>query len=535
MKKRFLGTSLIVLLLSVWCIGQGFEIETLEGGLNTKSDEMSPILLPDGRSMFFTRMGYEIFDHSLMYQGQDLFTSVSYDEYLSTLRQAYLDIGGPWDGPIHEAPANQDIWYYDLSKPALPAEHLKHPLNNALPNSVLSRTPDPNVYYVVNKLNQAGTIEKGISYIERIRDSWSYPSAVEIDDFYTITSEVSLSISYDGKFMIMSANRSDARELDLYLLKQQGEHKWSAPVHLGSSINSSARETAPSLSDDGLTLYFTSNRDGNNDIFFSTRLDDTWQNWSAPKKMDAPINCDYDDGQPCFNSATGYLYFTSKRYGSSDIFRAKIAPPQAQFITVTGRVINERTGQMMKRVAVEYATDGVKPITIFSEDGMYKIQVPRGKKYQIRATKAAFGDGTGEVFFKNESRVFHAEYVLDLGMQPYGVNEQIEMKSIYYTQSKATILEQSIPEVQRLAGILKDNINLQIRIEGHTDNMGKTSDLIMLSEERAEALKSALVKSGVSASRITTKGFGGAQPVGTNDTDEQRKKNRRVEIIITNI
>jgi OmpA-OmpF porin, OOP family len=533
---RYIKSFLLLFLISLGqrTYAQKFLVQQLREPINSKYDEITPIVLPDGKSMFFTRVGSENFEHSLMHDGTDLFQVMPYDEYLATLHQAFMDISGPWVGDLHNSPANQDIWFATLN--ATPAvEHLNHPLNNALPNSVLAKTPDPSVYYVVNKIGASGNVEKGISYIEKLGSSWSFPTPVIVDDFYTITSEVSICISFDGKYMFLSAKRSDARDLDLYICEQVGAHHWSAPVHLGFGLNSDFRETAPSLSDDGKTLYFTSNRGGDNDVYFSTRNGEDMRSWSAPKKMDAPINSAYDDGQPCFNSTTGYLYFTSRRNGSSDIYSVKLAPPQAQFVTVKGRILNDRTGSPLKRVTVYYYVVGEKPIGVFSEDGTYSIKIPRGKKYTIRAEKAAYSDAKAEVQFKSDARIFQSDYVLDLSLTPFGVNEQIVLNPIYFVQSKPIILESSMAEVQRLAQILKENPTMHIRIEGHTDNLGKVSDLIKLSDDRARALKKALIEAGVLESRLDTKGFGGTRPVSTNDTDEDRKLNRRVEIIITKI
>jgi outer membrane protein OmpA-like peptidoglycan-associated protein len=516
-------------------LAQKFLVEPLIDAVNSKYDEITPIVLPDGKSMFFTRVGSQDFEHALMHNGTNLFEVMPYDEYLATLHQAYLDISGSWVGDLHNSAANQDIWFAHFSEKKQVVEHLAYPLNTALPNSVLTKTPDPNVFYVVNKIGVNGNVEKGISYIEKLGSSWSFPTPVEIDEFYTITSEVSACMGFDGKYLLLSAKRDDARDLDLYICNLLGLHHWSAPSHLGSVINSEFRETAPSISDDGKTLYFTSNRGGDNDVYFSQRQDETWRNWSKPQKMDAPINSAYDDGQPCFNSATGYLYFSSRRYGTSDIYKVKLAPPQAQFVTVKGRIINERTGALLKRSTIFYTTEGDKPVSVYTEDGNYSIQIPRGKKYQIRAEKAAFSDAIADVHFKSDARIFQADYILDLSLSPFGVNEQIVLNPIYFLQSKPTILESSLAEVQRLAVILKESPSMHIRIEGHTDNMGKVADLIKLSDDRAKAIKKVLLEAGINESRLDTKGFGGTRPVNVNDTDDDRKLNRRVEIIITKI
>ncbi|MFN5761520.1 MAG: OmpA family protein, partial [Sphingobacteriales bacterium] len=77
---------------------------------------------------------------------------------------------------------------------------------------------------------------------------------------------------------------------------------------------------------------------------------------------------------------------------------------------------------------------------------------------------------------------------------------------------------------------LIDNPSLVIQINGHTDNVGKTADNMMLSNNRAKAVVDFLIKKGISASRLLSKGFGETHPMGDNNTEEGRAKNRRTEV-----
>ena len=120
-------------------------------------------------------------------------------------------------------------------------------------------------------------------------------------------------------------------------------------------------------------------------------------------------------------------------------------------------------------------------------------------------------------------------------MNPLEVNDKIELRTIYFQQSTAIILEKSHSELDRLARILSDNPGLEIRIEGHTDNVGKAEDLLLLSEKRALAIREFLIGKGIASYRITTEGHGPKYPVSANTTEEQRALNRRVEVRITKI
>jgi outer membrane protein OmpA-like peptidoglycan-associated protein len=517
--------------------GQALEIEPLPESINSKYDEITPIILSDGKSMFFTRLGSPDFDKTLIHQGKNLFVEMDYADYLNLLRQNFLEILGGWPGDPLESPANQEIWTAELNGREAKVNHPAFPINNALPNSVLSATSDPNIFYVLNQYLPDGSMEKGISSVQKLGTSWSYPSPIQIDEFYTLTSEINVTVSADGKYMLLSARRNDAQDLDIYLCSYQSAQKsWSKPQPIGSSLNSAFRESAPSLSEDNSTLYFSSNRGGGlNDIYFSKRLDETWLRWSEPVKLESPINSEKNDGQACFNSTTGYLYFASDRSGDNDIYRVKLAPAQAVMINVKGRVLNEKTGRPLKGVTISYTDDKGETQSIESHDGNFMIKIPRGVKYRITAEKAAFSPTQIEVYFKKEARIFEGNYFADLSLTPFGINEKIVVNPFYFVQSKADLLPISNKEVENLAKTLKENPSMHILIEGHTDNLGRKADLEALSESRANTIKKALVASGIAEERLSIKGYGGTRPVSNNDNDGDRKKNRRVEIIITKI
>ena len=91
------------------------------------------------------------------------------------------------------------------------------------------------------------------------------------------------------------------------------------------------------------------------------------------------------------------------------------------------------------------------------------------------------------------------------------------------------ILPQSFPLLREIAGVLKVNPALHISVQGHTDSTGDDSYNLALSEKRAQSVKRFLVQNGVEEGRIDAKGFGETKPITSNETEEGRAKNRRVE------
>lgn len=108
------------------------------------------------------------------------------------------------------------------------------------------------------------------------------------------------------------------------------------------------------------------------------------------------------------------------------------------------------------------------------------------------------------------------------------LNEQFQFKT-----GKATLLPASNELLDEIAQVLKDNPTIEISIEGHTDSKGKPKSNQKLSENRAKSVLDALAKRGIDKKRMHSKGFGQNVPIATNDTEEGRALNRRVEIHIT--
>jgi outer membrane protein OmpA-like peptidoglycan-associated protein len=102
-------------------------------------------------------------------------------------------------------------------------------------------------------------------------------------------------------------------------------------------------------------------------------------------------------------------------------------------------------------------------------------------------------------------------------------------RNINFATNSATIDPGSKPYLELLTSFLKKNSRLKLAINGHTDSVGDNERNLLLSTARAEAVKKFLVDAGIKADRLESKGFGASQPVSTNNTEEGRWQNRRVE------
>jgi outer membrane protein OmpA-like peptidoglycan-associated protein len=112
-------------------------------------------------------------------------------------------------------------------------------------------------------------------------------------------------------------------------------------------------------------------------------------------------------------------------------------------------------------------------------------------------------------------------------------NSNIKLYGLLFASGKATLSHDKGTEVTllKIQNMMEESKDLVIEIQGHTDNTGNKEENQKLSLARAEALKEALIKRGIEASRLQTKGFGQSKPIGNNAVEEGRAKNRRVELM----
>jgi outer membrane protein OmpA-like peptidoglycan-associated protein len=107
----------------------------------------------------------------------------------------------------------------------------------------------------------------------------------------------------------------------------------------------------------------------------------------------------------------------------------------------------------------------------------------------------------------------------------------IVLNNVYFEQSSFIMQKESYPELDKVVLMLKSNPQTKIEIGGHTDNIGDNRLNLALSENRAKVILNYLVSKGIDEDRLLYKGYGGTKPVAPNDTEDNKKKNRRVEIV----
>ncbi|MEQ9423425.1 MAG: OmpA family protein [Cyclobacteriaceae bacterium] len=510
----------LTFIIIVFCVSsltaQDFDILKLEGepenlgpGVNSGVSDISPRITPDGKTLFFDRKYHP--------QNTD----------------------GTDDG--------DEIWFSNIQDDGTwgEAQRLGQPLNNDGNNWIESITPDGNSIFLANVYNYFdGSMSPGASISYRERGGWSFPKKQDIDDYENINDYVGFYLSNDSKVLLMSVQRKKKKEnigeKDIYVSFRTGENEWTKPKNLGTTINTEGEEIGPFLAADGVTLFYSTNGlegFGDNDIYMSKRLDDTWTNWSKPLNVGPVINS--DDWETGFTiPASGeYAYFVSAKsgYGKSDIFRIKL-PQEAKpdpVVLVYGRVLNSATKEPLKaNIFYETLPEGKEVGLARSEpeNGTYKIVLPFGKQYGFLAKAKDFYAVSENLDLTDLKE--YTEIEKDLYLSPIEVGEVVRLNNIFFEFGKAELKPESYPELDRVAKLLDENSGIKIELSGHTDNVGDDASNMSLSSARAQSVVEYLTSKGVSKGRLTSKGYGETSPVATNETEEGRAFNRRVEFKI---
>ena len=110
--------------------------------------------------------------------------------------------------------------------------------------------------------------------------------------------------------------------------------------------------------------------------------------------------------------------------------------------------------------------------------------------------------------------------------------KEIILNNVYFENNSFVLDTLSFSELDELINLLRKNHSMEIKIEGHTDNIGQDTDNLILSQNRAKSVYDYLVNHGISKARLSYKGFGARRPISTNSTKEGRAQNRRTSFVI---
>ncbi len=439
--------------------------------------------------------------------------------------------------PLNIETDKDDIWYAvkDQNGNWGEAKNIGRPLNNKDYNFVISSSPDNNTLLLGNKYASDGFSPNGpgVSIAKKSSSGWEIPKDVVIENYVNTNDYVGYFLSNDNKNLIMTVERPEGYGFkDIYVSFVKEDGTFSTPKNLGNVVNTFEEETNPFLASDGKTLYFASRGHfgyGGYDLFVSKRLDDSWTNWTTPKNLGNIINSSGYE-LSIFLSAKGDKAYIGRE---EDIWEIDNLVKQDPVALVKGKVYDSKTKQILSASIVYNALKNNKELGTAISDpstGSYAIVLPYGEKYSFMAEKEGYYAVTQNIDLSNLKA--YKEVEVDLYLTPIEKGEIIRLNNIFFASGKYALLAESFAELDKLVQVLDSNPKMKIEISGHTDAVGADADNMILSKNRALAVMNYLLDKGIAKDRLTAKGYGETKFLATNDTEEGKQLNRRVEFLI---
>ncbi|TVQ17009.1 MAG: hypothetical protein EA361_03240 [Bacteroidetes bacterium] len=507
-------------------------IDNLDSRINTEYDDYSPLLSPDGNTMYFTSR-----------------RPLGRNPRQDRVDHKYFE-------NIYYSRKSGDSW--------MAAQPLEGRINTRTHEATAGISPEGETLYIYR-----GDKGGDLFFSRKDNDSWAKPRRLP----RTITSrgnqETSIAFTSDGRRVFFISDRPGGfggKDIWTATLDQRG--RWTEPTNLGSTINTPYDEESLYLAPDDVTLYFSSqghNTMGGFDIFKTQYRNGRW---TQPENLGHPINTPGDDlffvlapdGKTAF-----YSTMKPGGFGGSDIYQITFlgpekeleSPVQQDFIAsiarplnqnlmeqqvevptvpmtlLRGRIMDDKTAEPLQATLELFDNETEELLAQFNsnpESGEYVISLPAGKNYAIavQAEDYLFHSENINISEASVSR----EIINDIRLKKVEVGESIVLNNIFFDTGAARLRPESYAELGILYKLLFDNPSLKIEISGHTDNVGSAAVNQRLSGQRAQAVVEFLIERGIDRERLTYKGYGFDRPIAPNDTPEGRQMNRRTEFEI---
>ena len=415
---------------------------------------------------------------------------------------------------------------------------LTKPLNTPYNEGSPAFSADGRYLFFVAADRKDGLGSCDIYYVIRHGNRWSQPIHADAP-LSTRFWESNPSLSADGRTLYFASNRPGGKGgMDIWkcsvALQPDGLLRFFNAENLGDSINTNKNEMSPFIHPDNETLYFSSNGHGGfggNDIFVARK--NRVGQWQEPVNLGNTINTPGDD--------TGFIVETGGRYGyfssngleqngkGREIYKVELpAEARPQAVVCFEGTVADAENKDPLRALVE-VTD---LDTGQKSQSLYADDVTGRFSVCYRAGKK-FGLTVSAKPYLFESFVLSdSARTIKVALQKIAKGKKTTLRNLYFAFNSYQLQPESMPELKRLGRFLLEYPSVKIVVEGHTDNVGSESYNQELSEKRAKAVVDFLVDGGIAADRVGYKGFGATRPVASNDSETGRALNRRTEIEI---
>ena len=359
-------------------------------------------------------------------------------------------------------------------------------------------------------------------------DSWGSISSLPFNDKSFSNSNPSL--SKDGKTLYFSSNRPGSiGGSDIWKVMVNADGTFGEPQNLGAKVNTEGNESFPFIADDNKTLYFASSGRqgfGGLDVFEI----DLSKN-SEAINLGNPVNTEKDDFAFTFNEAKKIGFLSTNRNGNDDIFFVNPVCAVDALIVVS----DKKTGLILANASVSILDDKKNIIAteMSNSKGEVSYKVECDKAYVIQASKDGY---EGNTFAVTKSKGPTAK--VDARLQPIDVvitETEVILNPIFFEYNKSNITQEGAFELDKLVQVMKNNDKMVVLAKSHTDSRGADSYNLTLSDKRAKSTVQYIISKGIAASRISGVGKGELEPkvdCGETCTEEQFAQNRRSEFLI---
>lgn len=350
-------------------------------------------------------------------------------------------------------------------------------------------------------------------------------------------------VSRDGEILYFVSDKPGGfGGTDIYRCMKLNDGTWGFPINLGKNINTAGDEMFPYISPQGSTLYFSST---GHSIFGGLDLNKSqktrYHAFLAPENLGIPFNSSKDDFAINFSDNYGTEgFFTSNRAGGKggdDIymfsyFNNKVCmEPVKNFKMI---VIDKKTKQRIQNVHLKMT---VKLDNTVHEDntdanGEVNLTVEGCYDFDVEATH--------DLYLNNNFYYDGFKKSVTIELDKKELNNIIGLDKIYYDLGKSDVHPAAAIQLNKLAVLLKKNLDIKVELSSHTDSRGEDFFNLELSQKRADQIVKYLVLNGVNSSQLVAKGYGETKLVnecGNNITctEEMHEKNRRTEFKILEI
>ena len=183
---------------------------------------------------------------------------------------------------------------------------------------------------------------------------------------------------------------------------------------------------------------------------------------------------------------------------------------------------------MANVTTVDLNNNNVVSTSTTDSNGFYRVPVTGPGKYSVTANADGYLFGTALFEVDSQGRILKTHPDIKLSEAANGRTRLL----VFFEVNKADLQPSSAPELNRAVELMKAMPSMEVEIAGYTDATGSAEYNKALAGRRANAVRDFLVQHGIPQNRVEARGYGEDSPIATNDTEEGRSENRRVEFVV---